>query len=238
MATNYSTYASLANAWSDTSTYANSVTYDQGTSSTITPYITSNRLTIPIDDWNAPITYKILYTTGTTASETTLYNNSEVFSTATEMIYKLTNVVYSSTDIENYVIWPGISKQSLLKEKLRHNLSINIKSRSNSQMYPGENEPERKALETLREIVTELEFRKYLRYGFVLVKGKSGATYQIFCNQSHCRVWLNGRMIEEICIRIKDELIPKTDKIIALKTIIETSEEEFKKLGNVYKMAA
>jgi hypothetical protein len=45
-------------------------------------------------------------------------------------------------------------------------------------------------------------------------------------------------MVEEVCIRIKDEAIPRTDRVVALKAIVETSEEEFKKLGNVYKMAA
>jgi hypothetical protein len=93
-------------------------------------------------------------------------------------------------------------------------------------------------MDTLREVISEEEFRKYLRYGFVLVRAKSGAVYQIFKNQSHTKVWVGGKMVEEVCIRIKDEAIPRTDRVVALKAIVETSEEEFKKLGNVYKMAA
>jgi hypothetical protein len=133
-----------------------------------------------------------------------------------------------------------VSKEDLLqlkREKLRSNLIIQIKSRSNVSQYPGEAEPERKALETLRETITEAEFRKYLRYGFVLVRGQSGRTYQIFKNQSHCKVWLGGKLVEEVCVRLKDKQIPMTDNVIAFKTMIEASEEDFKKLGNVYKMA-
>jgi hypothetical protein len=123
------------------------------------------------------------------------------------------------------------------RAELQSNLIIQVKSRSNASQYPGEAEPERKALETLRETITEAEFRKYLRYGFVLVKGASGRTYQIFKNKSHCKVWLGGKLLEEVCVRIKDAQVPKTDNVIAFKTMIEASEENFKKLGNVYKMA-
>ena len=155
--------------------------------------------------------------------------------TGTEWSY--TWPLYEST--EGFVYsYPVASKQDMEKARLKSNLIIQIKSRASSiEKYPGESEPERRALETLREIISEEEFRRYLRYGFILVKGKSGATYQVFRNASHCKVWLNGQVIEEVCVRIKDEQVPKTDKLIAFKTIIETSEEQFKKLGNVYKMA-
>lgn len=149
-------------------------------------------------------------------------------------------VIYNPSGVYNYYTTPRvIAKEDLVylkRQELRSNLVIQVKSRNDASKYPGEAEPERKALETLREIITETEFRKYLRYGFVLVKGKSGATYQIFKNRSHCKVWLGGKLIEEVCVRIKDKQIPLTDNVIAFKTLIETSEEEFKKLGNVYKM--
>lgn len=97
---------------------------------------------------------------------------------------------------------------------------------------------ERVALETLREMVTEREFRKYLKYGFVLVPGESGAVYQVFRNRSHTKVWKGGKLIEEVCVRIKSsENVPPTDNVIALATMIRADEDEFKKCGNVYKMA-
>jgi hypothetical protein len=86
-------------------------------------------------------------------------------------------------------------------------------------------------------MITEEQYRKYLKFGFILVKGQSGLTYQIFRNESHTKVWKNGKIIKEICVRIKDHNIPLTDNVIAFKTIIEASENQFYKMGNVYKMA-
>lgn len=167
-------------------------------------------------------------------SEWTGYHNSTITGGATEY----------NTLLSSYISYPHVwgnvwrnTPTEVFKEKLRSNLIINVKSRSDATQYPEETEPERKALETLREVVTEAEFRKYLRYGFVLVKGESGKTYQVFKNKSHCRVWLNGKLIEEVCVRIKDKEVPLTDNVIAFKTMIEASEVDFKKLGNVYKMA-
>jgi hypothetical protein len=121
-----------------------------------------------------------------------------------------------------------------MRSRIRSNLFINIKSRAKLIHKIPENE--QIAIETLREVITETEFRKYLKYGFVLVKGKSGKTYQIFRNTSHTKVWSGGKLIEEICVKIADYNIPPTDNVIAVKTMLETSEEECYKLANVYKM--
>lgn len=92
------------------------------------------------------------------------------------------------------------------------------------------------ALETFREMITEREFRKYIKYGFINVEAKSRRVYQIFRDKWHIKVWDQGALIEEICVRIKDKKIPPTDNVIALMILIETDEEEFKRMGNVYKL--
>jgi len=118
--------------------------------------------------------------------------------------------------------------------KIKNNLTIIIKSRAPS--YGNVSDQERVALDTLREQVSEQEFRKYIKYGFILVKGKSKNIYQIFKNMSHTKVWNGGRVIEEICVRIKREIsAPATDNVIAFKALIETNEDLFKSLGNLYK---
>lgn len=93
------------------------------------------------------------------------------------------------------------------------------------------------AIDTLREMISEREYRRYINYGFILVQGKSGATYQVFRNKSHTKVWKGGKLIEEVCVRLKDFRLPPTDNVIAFKTMIEIDEAEFKKAGNVYKMS-
>lgn len=121
------------------------------------------------------------------------------------------------------------------RNKIKRNLTIIVKSRAEPVYNIPENE--QIAMETLREMIAETEFRKYLKYGFILVRGRSGCTYQIFRDRAHTKVWKNGKLIKEICVRIKNEKIPPTDNVIAFKVLIEGSEEDFEKLGNVYKMA-
>jgi len=112
--------------------------------------------------------------------------------------------------------------------------AVHIKSRTDA--IRNISEPEWVALETLREAITEKDFRKYLRDGFLLVKGRSGLVYQIFRNHTHVKVWEHGKTVEEICVYFKNRDIPRTDKVLAFKVMVETDENAFKKLGNVYNM--
>lgn len=144
--------------------------------------------------------------------------------------YAYINPIDVSSD---WSIDPQLNKRS----KFKNNLIISRKSRAD--LIPNNvSDNEKVAIETLREDITEAEFRKYLKYGFVLVKARSGKTYQIFRNRNHTRVWLGGKLVEEICVRIKDYKIPPTDNVIALKTMLEIDEEECRSLANVYKMKA
>jgi hypothetical protein len=138
-------------------------------------------------------------------------------------------------DFNKYFAWSVTTvptKNSLFTEKLKSNLVIVVKSRV--ETLQAASPAERVALETLREFISESEFRKYLRYGFVLVKGKSGDTFQVFRNRSHTKVWRNGQVVEEVCVRIQN--VPPTDSVIAFRNIIQSDEEAFRKLGNVYRM--
>lgn len=125
-------------------------------------------------------------------------------------------------------------QKEIKRQNIRNNLMINIKSRANLIRNIPENE--QVAIESLREEITETEFRKYLKYGFVLVKGQSGKTYQVFRNRSHTKVWKGGKIIEEVCVRLKNYKIPPTDNVIAFLNMIQIDEEEFRKMGNIYKM--
>ena len=120
---------------------------------------------------------------------------------------------------------------------IRKNLIVCVKSRS--RPIRDINNSEWTAIETLREMITEVQYRKYIRDGFLLVKGaQSGLIYQIFRNSTHTKIWDKGKVTKEVCVRIKDQKIPPTDNVIAFKSIIESNELEFQKLGNVYNMAS
>lgn len=114
--------------------------------------------------------------------------------------------------------------------------SLNIIVKSRAEFTSHFSSQEWTALYTLREMISEADFRKFLKFGFILVTGKSGHIYQIFRINHHVKVWDRGNLVKEVCVYLTDEKIPKTDKVIAFKTIIETDEESFLKMGNVYNM--
>jgi len=93
---------------------------------------------------------------------------------------------------------------------------------------------EKIALEALREVITEEEYKRYLRTGFLSVRAASGLVYQIRRGRPHIRVWDGNRKVEEICTYIFDKEVPPTDGVLAFKTIVETDEAELRKIGNVY----
>jgi hypothetical protein len=90
------------------------------------------------------------------------------------------------------------------------------------------------AIETLREMISESDYRKYIKHGFILIRGASGKVYQIYRKNQHIKVWQGGAVVEELCVSIADYRIPLTDRVIALKTMIEISEDEVRRISNVY----
>lgn len=127
-----------------------------------------------------------------------------------------------------------LDHQEYLRRRLRNNLVFKFKTRGG--LVNGVNKEEWTAIDTLRELITEKEFRKYMKYGFLLVEGASGDVYQIFRDQWHTKIWRKGNLVEEVCVRL-DPSVPPTDNVIAFMSIILTNESAFKKLGNVYKMS-
>ena len=147
--------------------------------------------------------------------------------------YTINNVDFSFNKEENEER-QRLHQRKIKIQDLKRKLVVRVKSRASS--YSGVTKNEQVAIDTLRESITEDEFRRYIKYGFVLVDGQEGKTYQVFKNRSHTKVWKNGKVVEEICIHIKDYNIPPTDSVIAFRAMIRTSEEYFRKMGNVYKM--
>jgi len=123
-----------------------------------------------------------------------------------------------------------------IRRKLRNNILIRSKTRADYQNLSGITPGESIALDTLREMISESDFRKYLSYGFLTVETTSGKTYQIFRSRNHIKVWENGQLVEEICVRIADHRVPLTDNVIAFKIALEIDEDGFRNLGNVYNM--
>lgn len=160
------------------------------------------------------------------------------YSSSNSTVY-LNNCTYiSGGGISDYFSLPPIDpverKKYEFREKIRNQLIFTPKT--SAQPIRSVKENEAIAMETLREMITEEEFKRFINRGFITVRGQSGKTYQIFRNSWHTRVWVGGQLIEEVCVRIRTDVnAPATDNLIAFKAMIETDEEEFRKIGNVYK---
>lgn len=91
---------------------------------------------------------------------------------------------------------------------------------------------ELKAQKTLRDLISEKEWRRYLTNGFIMVRGKSGLHYQLFADQRNIQVWKNNNKTYSICIHTFKGC-PPTDHVINCKLLIEFDEKEVWKGGNV-----
>lgn len=95
--------------------------------------------------------------------------------------------------------------------------------------------PEQKAIDTLRDMISERAYRRYLRDGYIFVEGPTTKQlYQIFRDHyQRIRVYKNRKYLGKICIHTIDG-VPPTDHVISMKIMIELDEINFLKRGNYY----
>ena len=123
-----------------------------------------------------------------------------------------------------------VQRSAILKEVIRSNLLIKTKSRT-SPIGQSCSPQEVQARHTLRDMLTEKEWRGYVTNGFIIVKGASGLFYQIK-QKGSIVVYKDGNPIHSICIHT-DKSCPPTDHIINMKLLIEFDEAVIWRKGNV-----
>ena len=114
-------------------------------------------------------------------------------------------------------------KQSSLKQAMRQRITVVTHNRGNI-LKAVVDAPEQKARNTLRDMISEKEWRRYVTNGFIMVKGASGKYYQIFNNKSHTIVWHNNKKVKELCI-VADSSCPPTDHVLTIKTMVQLDEQ-------------
>lgn len=92
--------------------------------------------------------------------------------------------------------------------------------------------PELVALSLLKSLVQEVEWRRYLKYGFVTVQGQSGLIYKIG-RGSHVMVYRKGKKIAELCVYVQGN-VPPTDSVIARKIMVEVDEKDIWARANIH----
>jgi len=132
-----------------------------------------------------------------------------------------------------------------VKTKIKRNLSPNIQF--TPRITTIETAEEKKAMQSLRDVISEKEYRKYLINGYVLLTGseyfmevdqrvrglKLPFVYQVFKNRSHIKVYAKGKPVCELCIHT-DEGCPPTDHVINIKMMIEHDEKDLWDASNYH----
>jgi len=93
---------------------------------------------------------------------------------------------------------------------------------------------EKKARELLHGLVGDRQFRRYLKHGFITLRGKSGLVYQIFPGGSMTRVWKKGKQIEKLCVVMADSSIPPSDSVVMRLLMLMDCEKSFRKVAHVW----
>jgi len=107
-----------------------------------------------------------------------------------------------------------------------------FKNRKTSKNRSKITDAEIKARETLRDIISEADWRRYATNGYLLVNGASGKVYQVFANHAgrHTKVYEKGECKFELCIH--SEGVPDSDHVLNCMMMIQNDEADFIKQCN------
>jgi len=140
--------------------------------------------------------------------------------------------LYVSSDGHVKTLYWGcgvIDIKESIKNTIKNNTIIKVNSRNRVDSFISGQEI--KARSTLRDMLTEKEWRRYLTNGFVMHKGSFDLWYQIFSIGS-IAVYRHGKKTHSICIHT-DESCPLSDHVINMMTLIDLDESMIWKGGNV-----
>ena len=98
-------------------------------------------------------------------------------------------------------------------------------------------ERELRARQTLRKVLGDDGFQRFLRNGFVSVRANSGKVYQIYPGHGMTIVYDRGTPVEKLCVILRGDFTP-TDSLITRYVMILHDEASFRVLANVFSAPA
>lgn len=133
----------------------------------------------------------------------------------------------------SYGVGAPLSKRDQLKQKFRNQL--NGIERKRLALQAGVSVAELKARDTLRDMLSEADWRRYVTNSFIMVRGESGKWYQVFANHNYerIRVYEKGEHTANLCIH-SDSECPLSDHVIAMKIQIELDEDSLWRESNTF----
>jgi len=180
-----------------------------------------NSLTYPT---NQLYINNIEYTTNATAATNYTWDTSITAAATTSNQY-----IWVADDTSDYItidydysgslnvkltsLSPEEIKRQQIKERLRNNLSPQILVKRFGLGTAGK-PSEARAREALLELIGDQRFRRYLKHGFISIRGKSGRVYQVFPGHKMTKVWENGKHIEDLCVMLVYSSLPPSDSVI------------------------
>jgi hypothetical protein len=150
-------------------------------------------------------------------------------------VYKKYQYIDATTCSDNWVVYnpccinlPPLSPGERLKQILQSRQGPLIIG-TRKAIAPSAPERELRARETLQRVVGELQYRKFLKHGFITVRAKSGLVYQLFHNSTYA--WRDGKRVEHLCVVLRGDF-PPTDTLIVRYLMILNNEEQFRATAN------
>lgn len=194
--------------------------------------------------WNTPGTYATGaggagYITYNNLPNVMTYDNATITINGNYFTTGTTQVIYQTDGTGNWYGYNNLGPISVggtvtstyidpkeviryhLKEKIRRNLRLDSDRKRNgltTQVDPAEI----KARETLRDMLSESDWRRYVTNGFIMVKAASGIWYQIH-NHKRVQIYEGGKRIGELCIHSQG--CPPSDHVINMKIMLELDED-------------
>lgn len=144
-----------------------------------------------------------------------------------------TSVTFDTINSDNIVTFDFSSQARLGGRTLNRRNHRGGTPRALSVDFSKSSPSEITALQLLRQLVGKDEFRRYLKYGFVMVRGGSRLRYQIRRNTHTIDVWDDaGKRVASICVYL-DGNFPPTDETITRMLMAENDELSLWHRGNV-----
>lgn len=128
-------------------------------------------------------------------------------------------------DLPAYAWRAPIAPGDRLRQMIQARIAPAIR-RSRTSMSIAMDVREQRARQTLRRIIGEQTFRKFMRDGFITVVPKSGLTYKIYPGLGMTEVYDRGIMVDRLCVVLKGSF-PPTDSLLMRYLLILNDEGEF-----------
>lgn len=119
------------------------------------------------------------------------------------------------------------STADCIKEMLRKRQFPAVTISNSKPMGHAFDNREVRARETLRRVIGEDKYNRFLKQGWVSVKARSGLVYRIYPGHGITEVYDKGTVKERLCVVLKGNF-PPTDSVIIRYLLILNNEQMFR----------